>query len=365
MTAAADTARVGGLDMLQDPGGYAFLTDGSGWAGNGVARRLEPRGPTRFVDAAEWTEDLLAPGQIAFASFTFDGEAGSAVTIPEQAVRVTDTRSRRTRLQSGKVRYAGSTITEVEWMEAVTAATAQIGGGEYDKIVLARDLHVWTDHPLDALALTARLAARFPSCMTFLHEGFVGATPELLVRRAGRDVTAVVLAGTSPPGAAAGAALLRSEKDRTEHRFALRSAVASLSPLSRELEVDEDPWLLRLDNVQHLASRIRGRMVEDRHVLDVVAALHPTAAVGAYPATAASRIPGLERMDRGRYAGPIGIVHYGGDGTFGIALRCAQLQGNRARLFSGCGIVADSLPEAELQETRLKLLAMQSVLSDQ
>lgn len=365
MTPAAETARSGGLDLLQDPGGYAFLSDGSGWVGNGVAQRLEPRGSTRFADAAAWAADVLPPGQIAFASFTFDGEAGSAVTVPEQTVHVTDTRSHRTRLHSGKVRYAGSTITEVEWMEAVTTATDQIEQGTYDKIVLARDLHVWTDHALDPLALTARLATRFPSCMTFLHEGFVGATPELLLRREGRTVTSVVLAGTSAPGSAAGAALLRSEKDRAEHQFALASAVASLSPLCAGLEVDEDPWLLQLDNVQHLASRVQGHLVEDHHVLDVVAALHPTAAVGASPPAAASRIAELERMNRGRYAGPVGIVHHGGDGTFGIALRCAHVEGNRARLFSGCGIVADSLPEAELQETRLKLLAMQSVLADQ
>lgn len=353
-----------GFDLLQDPAGYAFLFQGRGWVGNGISRRLAPAGASRFADAARWAEETLGPDDVAFASFTFGGEAGSAVSVPEQIHRVTTAGSRRTRLRSGKVRYAGSTISEVDWMEAVVAATNHIALGRYDKIVLARDLHVWTDHDLDPLALTARLAARFPSCMTFLHEGFVGATPELLLRREGRTVTSLVLAGTAKPDEASGRDLLRSEKDLEEHRFARDSAVASLRPLCEELSVDAQPWLLRLDNVQHLATRVTGTLIEDLHVLDVVGALHPTAAVGAYPRAATDEIAALERMDRARYAGPVGVVRHGGDGTFGIALRCAQVDGNRARLFSGCGLVADSLPDEELQETRLKLLAMQSVLAD-
>ena len=353
-----------GFDLLQDPAGYAFVSDGQGWVGNGVARRLAPVGVSRFSDAARWAEQMLGPGDVAFASFTFAGEDGSAVTVPEQVHRISDAGSRRTRLRTGKVRYAGSTITEVEWMQAVATATGRIARGDYDKIVLARDLHVWTDHDLDPVALTARLAAHFPSCLTFLHEGFVGATPELLLRREGRRVTSIVLAGTAAPDEASGRRLLRSEKDREEHRLAKESAVTSLAPLCRSTSVDAEPWLLRLDNVQHLATRITGTLAEDHHVLDVVGALHPTAAVGASPPGAAAQIAGLERMSRERYAGPVGVVRHGGDGTFGIALRCAQVDGNRARLFSGCGLVADSLPEDELEETRLKLLAMQSVLAD-
>ena len=124
--------------------------------------------------------------------------------------------------------------------------------------------------------------------------------------------------------------------------------------------MDADPWLLRLDNLQHLATRLTGTLREPTHVLELVGALHPTAAVGGTPREVAVPLIGsLEGMDRARYAGPVGVVRGNGDGTFGIALRCAQLTARRARLFAGCGIVAGSLPEAELEETRLKLNTMQ------
>jgi menaquinone-specific isochorismate synthase len=352
--------------ILSDPDGYAWLQHGVGWVGHGVRHRLTPAGPDRFADAAAWARDRLAPDDLAFASFTFADDAdGSAVVVPERVgrVEVGDPPPPSLGHVGGRIRYAGSSIDEVKWMEAVATATDRIRAGAYDKVVLARDLHVWAEYELDPVGLTRRLAVRFPSTMTFLHERFVGATPELLLRRAGRRVTAVVLAGTAPPDAASGRLLLTSGKDRSEHAFARDSAVDSLIPWCRQLDVDPQPWLLRLDNVQHLATRIEGALAADAHVLDLVAALHPTAAVGGAPrAAAVADIRQLEGMDRHRYAAPVGILDGRGDGTFGIALRCAQLDGNRARLFAGAGIVADSLPDAELEETRLKLRAMQSVL---
>ena len=356
------------LDALTDPAGYAFVQQQQGWVGNGVADRFEP--PTtldRFARSAEWLSDRLAPDGVAFASFTFDaGSDGSAVAIPEQLVRVDGPgRNGRAELVNGvnKVRYAGASVSEVDWMEAVATATAQIREGRYDKVVLARDLQVWADDVLDPIGLAEKLAARFPSCMTFVHEGFVGATPELLVRRIGNRVESVVLAGTTTPDDAAGQALLASEKDREEHGYAKESARAALAPLCDDLAVDADPWLLRLDNLQHLATRLTGTLREPTHVLELVGALHPTAAVGGTPREVAVPLIGsLEGMDRARYAGPVGVVRGNGDGTFGIALRCAQLTARRARLFAGCGIVAGSLPEAELEETRLKLNTMQQAL---
>lgn len=357
------------LSALTDPGGYAFVQHGRGWVGNGVADRFEPpTGPERFAAAVEWLARALPADGLAFASFTFDPTSdGSAVAVPGRLVEVGPEVAPPGPEYVGhrsKVRYAGSSVDEVRWMEAVAAASAAIREGAYDKIVLARDLEVWADHLLDPVALGSALAARFPSCMTFVHEGFVGATPELLVRRRGAEVESVVLAGTARPDEASGRALLASAKDRHEHVLARDSAVASLAPRCASIEVDPEPWLLRLDNLQHLATRIRGRLSAPTHVLALVEALHPTAAVGGAPsAVTLPLIGGLEGMDRARYAGPIGVVRGDGDGTFGIALRCAQLAGNRARLFAGSGIVGASLPEAELEETRLKLTAMQSVMS--
>ncbi|MGH8887374.1 MAG: chorismate-binding protein, partial [Egibacteraceae bacterium] len=137
----------------------------------------------------------------------------------------------------------------------------------------------------------------------------------------------------------------------------------ALHPLCARLEADADPWLLRLDNVAHLATRFRGVLTRPVPSLDLVGALHPTAAVCGTPTAAAlDRIRALERMDRGRYAGPVGWTDAHGDGEWAIALRCAEVDGPRARLFAGAGIVAGSLPEGELEETRLKLRAMQSAL---
>lgn len=352
------------LGALTDPRGYAFLIEGQGWAGNGISHRYEPVGADRFSQAAQWAQQTLGPQGRAFASFTFLDGPGSAVVVPQTLHRVSAGDPGPPTLGSGKIRYAGSAIGEVAWMEAVATATRRISGGDYGKIVLARDLQVWADTDLDPIGLAARLARKFPNCLTFLHEGFVGATPELLLRRHGQAVTSIVLAGTAPPDPASGQALLSSEKDQAEHAFARDSVVQALEPFCHSITADDHPWLLRLDNLQHLATRVTAALTDHQHVLELIAAMHPTAAVGGTPrAPAVADIAALEQMDRGRYTGPIGMIQGNGDGTFGIALRCAQVDGSRARLFAGCGIVADSLPDAELEETRLKLRAMQSVLA--
>jgi menaquinone-specific isochorismate synthase len=199
----------------------------------------------------------------------------------------------------------------------------------------------------------------------------VGATPELLIRRRGASVESLVLAGTArraaveADDAAVGAELLSSAKDNREHEFAVDSVALVLAGVCDDLTVDDGPFLLKLANVQHLATRVRGRLAEPLSALELAGRLHPTAAVCGTPrAEAEGLIRRLEGMERGRYAGPVGWVDAAGDGEFGIALRCAEVNGARARLFAGNGIVADSRPEAELEETRLKLRAMQSALGD-
>ena len=393
-----------------------------GIVGWGVAARITVgAGPARFERARAALAALHASsssrGPIAFASFTFDEDDDASVMVvpqfcvlrrrgvtwritagepvhatePEPGPAVPGARTgRATVTQAGgtqtggtqtggtdRPRYAGSTVRDDRWLEAVAAALTAIDAGAYAKVVLARDLHLWSKRPFDIPRLLRDLTARFPSCLTFLIDQLVGASPELLLRREGDTIASRVLAGTAPRGAdpvedaALGAALLSSDKDLHEHDLALRSAVEVLAPICSTLDVLEGPSLVRLDNVQHLGSDLTGTLRsgtedgqgDDAHVLSLLARLHPTAAVGGSPrAQAVAAIRELEGMERGRYAGPVGWCTSDGDGEFAIALRCAEVRGDRARLFAGAGIVAGSLPESELTETWLKLRAMTGVL---
>jgi menaquinone-specific isochorismate synthase len=238
------------------------------------------------------------------------------------------------------------------------------------KVVLARDLYATATRPIDARALVDRLARRYPGCFTFACDGLVGATPELLISRDGWRVSSLVLAGTTPRGATPAEdselarALLGSAKENEEHQYAAASLRDSLAPLCQAMYVAPQPELIRLANLQHLGTRVRGTLNStERSALALAAAVHPTAAVGGTPTDAAVElIRELESMDRERYAGPVGWVDADGNGEWCIALRCAQLDGNRARLFAGCGIVAGSDPAAELAETITKLRPMRSAL---
>jgi menaquinone-specific isochorismate synthase len=368
------------VSALPDPNGYAWIRGGQGFVAWGVAGRVEVgRGPERFERAADALQELFARAgptdgrpPIAFGSFTFDeDEDGSRLVVPARAERLPAKRDERGASVAAvpRIRYAGSTISELDWLEAVDSATSRIRRGALRKVVLARDVHVWAEENLDGRALALRLAQRFPECFTFLCEGLVGATPELLVRRRGRRVESLVLAGSIGRGAdahedeAMASALLSSEKDVSEHRLAVESVRDVLLSSCSDLIVDESPSLLRLANVQHLATSVAGTLDRDIDALRLAGMLHPTAAVCGVPRPGAlGLIRELEGMSRARYGGPVGWVDGAGDGEFGIALRCAELAGDRARLFAGAGIVSGSVPEAELEETRLKLRAMQSAL---
>ena len=273
------------------------------------------------------------------------------------------------RAHRDRIRYAGSSLPDLHWLEAVATATARIDRGDARKVILARDHAVWCSEPFDPRHLAMRLAERFPGCWTFHHDGFIGATPELLLARRGREVRSLVLAGTArrDPDPVVdqrlGAELLTSDKDRREHALAVDSVVEVLEGLCDDIVAPTEPELLDLDNVRHLATNVTANLHDDLWAVEVADRLHPTAAVGGTPRAAAlTMISELECMDRDRYAAPVGWMDATGDGEFGIVLRCARLSGARARLFAGVGIVAGSLPEDELSETRLKLLAMQQAL---
>jgi menaquinone-specific isochorismate synthase len=223
---------------------------------------------------------------------------------------------------------------------------------------------------VDARVVAGRLARRFPSCFTYVCDGLVGASPELLVRRTGRQAESLVLAGTVARGAdddedaRLERSLLDSAKNRHEHRLAVESVMATLRGAAVEVEADGEPQLLRLANLSHLATHVQAWLPHDAPTaLALAARLHPTAAVGGTPTgPALDLIRALEAAPRDRYAGPVGWVDANGDGEFALALRCAQIDGTRARLWAGAGIVAESDPDAEVAETAVKLEAALTAL---
>jgi menaquinone-specific isochorismate synthase len=333
-------------------------------------------------------------GPVAFGSFTFDPTSdGSVVVVPRTVLGRRGEQAWLTTLSDGRdedqpvlpssapgqIRYHDGGLSAPQWQRAVAAAVSRIKAGELSKVVLARDLHATAAADIDVRQLLARLAARYPDCYTFSCAGLAGATPELLIRREGTAVSSLVLAGTTPRGAspgeddALGAALLASAKDVEEHAYAVADVRAALAPRCRALEIDRRPSLLPLANVQHLATWMHGTLAAGHGgladpgqlptALTLAAALHPTAAVCGTPtAPAMELIRELEGMDRGRYAGPVGWVDARGNGEWGIALRCVELDGARARLFAGCGIVAHSDPAAELAEAQVKFRPAQEAL---
>ncbi|HEY5684803.1 MAG TPA: isochorismate synthase [Acidimicrobiia bacterium] len=367
-----------------------------GW---GRAHRLAAGfGPERFgrAEAAfdQWVANaqvddpvrLPGTGPVAFASFTFDERsAGSVLVIPElivgrsgevwfttttgsaEAALVLDAPVSRVGAPTDRPRFAGTSIPDMLWLESVAEAIDRIAEGAISKVVLARDFALWSKSPFDHMRLVSRLRDRFPECFTFLVDGLVGASPELLLEMRDRTVESQSLAGSArrSPDAVEderiGRELLASDKDRREHESAAESVGRALGEVCDRLERDAQPTLLKLANVQHLATRFAGTLARRHPILELIERLHPTAAVGGTPTErAVELIRELEQMDRGRYAGPVGWFDAASNGAFAIALRCAELSGARARLFAGAGIVEGSLPENELEETRIKLLAMQS-----
>ena len=256
------------------------------------------------------------------------------------------------------------------WRAGVLAALEAIGSGRLDKVVLAREAAVEADGPFPRAELLRRLQRR-PGGSTFLYasDGFVGASPELLVRRRGRVATSRPMAGTVPQGDSAGneadglARLTGSLKEAVEHRLVVDAVAEALAKVADRVEVGR-PEVVRLATVAHLATEITADLTGPLPTaLELAGLLHPTPAVGGSPRDAAlAAIAALEPFDRGRYAGPVGWVDRAGDGEWAVALRCAALDGRRAHLIAGAGIVPGSDPDAEWAETEHKLRAMLEVL---
>lgn len=369
------------------------MRDGSGLVGWGEAARLEVSGPDRFAKADAWWREFVThldvddplgvpgSGPVAFISMAFADEPGDSVLIvPEVVVGrrngeewittigTANSIPQKTPLsRPSAVRYANGQLPVTQYREAVRAAVARMRDGELGKVVLAHDLLAITDRQLDQRFVLQGLARRYPECWAYAVDGLVGATPELLLRRTGSVVDSRVLAGTTWPHDGVSdeelaSALMSSEKNLAEHDYAITSLAETLRPFCSTMSVD-GPSVLRLPNVSHLSSDVIGTLNSSASLLHLGEAVHPTAAVGGTPRlNATTLISQLEGMDRGRYAGPVGWIDGNGDGELGIALRCAQINGSTARLFAGCGLVADSDPDSEVQEAHAKMRPMREAL---
>ncbi|ACB76926.1 isochorismate synthase [Opitutus terrae] len=276
--------------------------------------------------------------------------------------------------QTADARATLKVTDQGDYPAAVAQAIARIAAGEFSKIVLARTRTVQASEPLHPLQMLNQLRQRFPECHAFSiangrGQSFIGATPERLARVSRGALETEALAGSAPRGASAtedarlGAELLRSDKDRREQRLVLDSIQRRLTPLGFALEFPAEPILKKLANVQHLLTPVRAVLPPHVRLLDVLAQLHPTPAVGGSPRAAAiAGIRQLEGFSRGLYAGAIGWINARGGGEFFVGLRSALVDGCTARLFAGAGIVAGSAPEKERAETELKFRAMQEAL---
>ncbi len=386
------------LDLLPAETAVAWVKGGEGLVGWGEAARVELSGPDQQGQARDWWQRLVAgsevvdevglpgSGLVCFGSFAFDPLRGvSVLVVPEVVVGAREGGFFLTRVGEpveltapaaprppGDVTYDEGGTTAAGFEALVADVVARIRRGEVEKVVLARDVVARTAVPLDLRWPLGRLAELYAACWTFAVDGLFGATPELLVGLRDGVVTSRVLAGTIPrtgdPDADAARAgqLAVSAKDREEHVHGVASVRAALAPLCTAMDVPATPFVLPLPNVLHLATDVSGVAVDGAGSLDLLAALHPTAAVcGAPTAAALEVLREVEELDRGRYAGPVGWTDARGDGEWGIALRCAQVDPQdptRLRLFAGCGIVADSDPATELVESEAKTWPVREAL---
>jgi menaquinone-specific isochorismate synthase len=270
-----------------------------------------------------------------------------------------------------------TTVPHEKWLSLVRGALAEIDNGRFKKVVLARRVDVRTNRPLVVPEVLSRLTALYPSCTVFHVEGFLGASPETLVSRRGLEISSYPLAGTVARSGdlltddALVDALLASTKDRWEHQVVVDAIASVLRDVCEKIVVPERPSVFALRNVSHLGTPISGLLRNGSEgalraapsALDLAARLQPTPAVGGQPTQAAMEWQRAnEGFDRGRYAGPVGWLDSGGDGEWVLGLRSATVEGDRACLYAGAGIVAGSDPAAELAETQLKLQALLAAL---
>jgi len=397
------TTRIGDhlplLDLLNSDAPLSWVRNGEGLVGWGVHATTTVSGKDRFEKARTWWHHQLetfavansvhgsGTGPVLFTSFSFDRNEESVLVIPKVIVGQKGAQSWITWIgdtpqpvlpespaqhSQGTFTFGDGSISTSAWKERVAEAIKRVDSSKVDKVVLARDLVATSTTSIETAPILKKLAAEYPSTWTFAVDGLVGATPELLLRLSRGMVTSRVLAGTIPKTGndekdlALAASLARSSKDLEEHEYAVRSVADALEPFCSSTNVPESPFVLHLANVMHLATDVTGALIESKQRVDafsLLQSLHPSAAVCGTPRNIAfDIITEIEGMNRGRYAGPVGWIDASGDGELGIALRSGQITDREIRIFAGCGIVAGSNPEKELEESNAKMIAMRSAL---
>jgi menaquinone-specific isochorismate synthase len=389
------------LDLLALAGGDGVVIERSriGLAGRGVARRVRVDEVDRVLAATEVDDPVGVPGTgaVAFGALPFRPDPAAEMVIPEVSWgRAEDGTRWVTTIQPADApepdpetlctpvaRDRGPLPHQVSvapvrsaewWCELVANATKAMRDAGPDglrKVVLARELLVQADVPFDRATLLHGLRRAYPGCFLFHVDGFLGASPELLVGRARDVVRAQPMAGTAPRGgdpaadARLAAGLLSSTTYRHEHQITIDMVFDTLIPWCSYLDYEPEPSVIGVANVQHLATLVEGRLSQPApSIIELVSALHPTPAVNGWPRTEARAwIEQHEGFDRGRYAGTVGWVDGRGNGTFAVSIRCADVDGTTARVVAGNGIVADSDPDTELAETQVKLQALLSALT--
>ena len=401
LVTAEELGLASGFDFTELLGSAStsFIHQNQGLIGWGEALKITATGSNRITEldqnwrevviTAEITDQVNLPGTglIAFGSIAFADQstAESILVIPQLIIGIRDSRLWLTRINieesaaleliktsapNEPVRFDSGTITPEQFTQNVVTALELIKANSVEKVVLARDLKAEVASSFNINPVISSLSKKFSSCFTYSVAGLFGSSPELLVQVSHSQVSARVLAGTAGRGTdpgvdqAIGLALHDSAKNRAEHKFAVDSLVSALDELCVEIDADNEPFSLSLPNLWHLASDVHAVLKSDSSSLQVVNALHPSAAVAGTPKDKALEIiQQIETIDRGRYAGPVGWLGADGDGVWAIALRGAQLEKNTVTAFAGCGIVSGSDPEAELQETNLKFKPITEALA--
>ncbi|MEA2361997.1 MAG: menaquinone-specific isochorismate synthase [Thermoleophilaceae bacterium] len=351
-------------------GGFAFADDGGStpeWASLAPASLVLPEvSLARHRGEARMTVSVVADGGEAPDTLLERLLARVAELEPASLPLIDPDPVHRTRVASA--------APPSHYEQAVERAVERIRAGELQKVVLAREVRAHAAAVHDPGAVVGALRDAFPACFCWCvgtpELAFVGASPELLVRRDGARAQTVALAGTTRRSADPavddhlGEQLLRSVKDREEQAIVARGIERTLEPVSVWVTAADEPVLVKVQNVQHLATPIRAQLADPLPAVELAGMLLPTPAVGGEPREAAlPLIPALEGLDRGWYAGAVGWTDLGEDGEFCVAVRCALLRGRLAHLYAGCGIVRDSVPAEELAESEVKFQALLPLLS--
>ena len=381
------------LTAIAGSDGMLFVRNGIGFATRGIAARVASSEAKAFLANIQVDDSVNAPGSgpVLIGAIPFNSQQPHDFVLPKLLVcKSDDGRCWVTTIQDTELDKSGSidldlspvhapnatsssyTVTpgvDIEtYLQAVTAARDAVRSGAITKAVIARDVFVTSSQTIDIHSVLLRLRNSFGSSYQFSVDGFVGASPELLVSIVDGEVSSHPLAGTAPrtgdptTDAQLATSLLSSTKNQIEHRIVIDAVHDTLLPWCSYLDWEPEASIVAVANVQHLGTHMLGRLSEPfLHVLDAVYALSPTPALGGFPRDKALKlIADVEGMSRGRYGGAVGWFDAQGNGVWAVAIRCAEYSNNNmtARLFAGGGIVADSEPLAELAETQAKLQAM-------